>query len=321
VGLGVALAFPVALFVMLPAAWRQPWVRAAYLALPMLTIVLYVALRRLYPLFFEPLSFEEQVAQPAGLHALPTVLAGVWNLVCFAASEFPRGFFWAGRRYPDGASSIVLALVGASLAVLAWRSSSATRRAALALASLSFGIYFAIALGRTGLFPLPMMATQTRYHDVAAIPIVTLICMALQEIGRIGPLRRVPRGPLLLAALALFAWGRTRSSFHIELNAWPRLTIQNALTTIAAQVSRSPPGETAYLENGVNSKVILGPDPDISFPGLAAIFLITHEDDQLDGRTVRFVERNPDILARYRRRPESRLARLLVPPDAAKRGS
>jgi len=61
--------------------------------------------------------------------------------------------------------------------------------------------------------------------------------------------------------------------------------------------------------------VILGPDPNISFPGLAAIFLITHDDDQLDGRPVRFVERSPDVLARYRQRPESRLARLLVSPE------
>jgi len=165
-----------------------------------------------------------------------------------------------------------------------------------------------------------MMVTKTRYHYVAAIPIVTLICMALQEIGRMGPLRTVPRVPLLLAALALFGWGRARSSFHIELNAGPRLTVENALGTIAAQVSRRSPGETAYLENGANSKVILGPDPNISFPGLAAIFLITHDDDQLDGRTVRFVERSPAILARYGRMPQSRLARLLVPPDAAKLG-
>jgi hypothetical protein len=320
VGLGVALAFPVALFVMLPGAWRQPRVRIAYLALPIVTVLLYLAFRRLYPLLFEPLPFEELTTQPAGVRDLPSVLAGVWNLVCFAVSEYPRGFFWAGKVYPDRASSIVLALAGAAVAALVWRGGPGARRAAVALASLSVGIYFAIALGRTWLLPLPRMAAQLRYHYVAAIPIVALLCMALQEIGRLPVLRRVPRGPVLLAALALFAWGRTRSSFHVELNAAPRLTVEAALKRIAGQVGPVPPGQTAYIENGTGSKVMLGPVMrDIDFPGLAAIFLITHDDDQQDGRTVRFLERDPAVLAHYRLRPESRLARLLASPDGAQR--
>ena len=66
--------------------------------------------------------------------------------------------------------------------------------------------------------------------------------------------------------------------------------------------------------------MILGPVMrDIDFPGLAAIFLITHDDDQQDGRTVRFLERDPAVLAHYRLRPESRLARLLASPDGAQR--
>ena len=34
--------------------------------------------------------------------------------------------------------------------------------------------------------------------------------------------------------------------------------------------------------------------------------------DALDGRTVRFIERRPEVIAHYRDRPNSRLARLLV---------
>jgi hypothetical protein len=320
VGLGIALAFPVALFVMLPGAWRQPRVRVAYLALPIVTVVLYVAFRHLYPLLFEPLPFEELTSQPAGVRDLPSVLAGVWNLVCFAASEYPRGFFWAGKTYPDRASPIALTLAGAGIVVLVWRGDPRERRAAVALASLSVGIYFAIALGRTWLLPLPRMAAQLRYHYVAAIPIVTVLCMSLQEVGQIGPLRRVPRVPLLLATLALFGWGRARSPFHVDLNVGPRVAVESGLRTIAGKVGLVPPGGTAYLENGANTKVLLGPVmPNIDFPGLAAIFLITHDDDQVDGRTVRFVERDPAVLAHYRLRPESRLARLLAAPGDTQR--
>jgi hypothetical protein len=53
---------------------------------------------------------------------------------------------------------------------------------------------------------------QARYHYVAAIPLVVLICLALQEIGGIGPLRRLPRGALAVTVLALGVWG---SAAHV----------------------------------------------------------------------------------------------------------
>jgi len=319
IGLGVALAFPVALFVMLPAVWRQPRVRAAYLALPVVTVVVYVAFRHLYPFLFEPLSSDELASQPRDFLA---ALNGVVHLVGFAATEYPRGFFLAARAYPDRASWIALALLAAGLVVLWWRSGPAARRAAIALASLSCGIYFAIAIGRIWFLPLPTLAAQARYHYVAAIPLIALECMVLREVGQIGPLRRVPRVPLLLAALALFGWRRTRSAFHVELNVAPRLTVEAAVRTIAARVALVPPGQIAYLENGANTKVLLGfVVRQGDFPGLAAIFLVTHDGDQLDGRTVRFIERDPAIVARYANSPQSRLGQLLVPPEAAKRGS
>ena len=82
---------------------------------------------------------------------------------------------------------------------------------------------------------------------------------------------------------------------------------------IATEVSRQAPGETVYLENGTNSTVVLGVmTSNTLFPGRAAIFLLANDDDRLDGRPVRFVERDQRILARYQQ-PASRLGRLLVP--------
>jgi hypothetical protein len=77
-----------------------------------------------------------------------------------------------------------------------------------------------------------------------------------------------------------------------------------------------PPGGTAYLENGTNSRMLLGPVMrDVDFPGRAAIFLLAHDGNQLNGRTVRFIVRDPSVLAHYRQRPDSPLARLLVSPQ------
>ena len=313
VGIGVALAFPLALFVMLPAAWRQPRVRAAFLALPAVTLVLYVALRRFYAFFLEPLSFQELAAQPAGVRELPLVLTGVWKLVAVAASEYPRSFFWAARAYPDRASSIVLLMVGAAVGAAWWRGRRETRRTVVALAALCFTMYFVIALGRAWL-PLAVMVGQARYHYVAAIPIVVVICVALQEIGRLGPLRRLPRIALAAAALGLGVWGFARSTFRIEQYGAVRATVEATLRGIATEAARHAPGETVYLENGTNSAVVLGVmTPNELFPGRAAIFLLANDDDRVDGRPVRFVERDRRILTRYQQ-PPSRLGHLLVPP-------
>jgi len=321
VGIGVALAFPVVLFVMVPAAWRQPRVRAAYLALPLVTLALYVAYRRLYPIFIEPLSPGELSIQP-GLNALPRKLAGVAALVGYCASEYTRSFFGAVRAYPDRASPVVVGILAAGLGLLCWRGSGPTRRTAVAMASLCLGVYLVIVLGRIDFSgnSLNTLAGQQRYHYVGAIPIVILVCLAMQEVGRIGWLARVPRMPLLLAALALWAWVFMGSTFRVELHAGPKYVVDTALSGIDVEVSRSPAEATVYLESGANSQTMLGfVMRDIDFPGRAAIFLLAHHDDRIDGRTVRFIIRDPQILAHYRQRPDSPLARLLVSPQEANR--
>ena len=318
-GIGVALAFAAVLFAMQPAAWRRPRLRAAYFALPLVTLAVYVACRHLYPLFVEPLSPEELNAHPAGIEAMPQVLAAVAALVAFSASEYVRNFFSAAGAYPDRATPPVVAVLAAGLGLLCWRGSPETRRTAVAMASLCVGVYLSIAIGRSG-GDLIRTVTQQRYHYVAAIPIVILVCLALQEIGRIGWLARVPRVPLLLGALVVWTWGFTRSPYRVELHAGPRRVVDMAVSSIDLEVSRVPKGQIAYLENGANARTILGPvGRDIEFPGRAAIFLLAHDGDQVNGRTVRFIVRDPAVLAHYRQRPDSPLARLLASPREAAR--
>src|SRR5262249_25815994 len=124
----------------------------------------------------------------------------------------------------------------------------------------------------------------------------------------------------LLAALALWGWGFMRSTVRVDLHAGPKRVVDTALAGIDAEVSRSPAEATVYLESGANSQTMLGfVMRDVDFPGRAAIFLLTHHDDRVDGRTVRFVIRDPQILAHYRQRPESPLARLMGSPQEAGR--
>jgi len=61
---------------------------------------------------------------------------------------------------------------------------------------------------------------------------------------------------------------------------------------------------------------ILGPAVrNPSFPGRAALFLITHPSDSLDGRRVRFVEPDRQIRTFYAQAGRRRLTQLLVAPE------
>jgi hypothetical protein len=44
--------------------------------------------------------------------------------------------------------------------------------------------------------------------------------------------------------------------------------------------------------------------------------VLFNHSDQFEGRTVRFIEREPEVAQYYAQRPDTRLAHLLVPPDA-----
>jgi hypothetical protein len=53
------------------------------------------------------------------------------------------------------------------------------------------------------------------------------------------------------------------------------------------------------------------------FPGRAAVLLLHQPGDEVKDRRLRFIERDPTVLAWYAQRPDTPLARLLVAPDAA----
>jgi hypothetical protein len=74
-------------------------------------------------------------------------------------------------------------------------------------------------------------------------------------------------------------------------------------------------GATVIIDTGQPTKSLLGwVMPKRDFPGRAAVFLLTRSGDEVDGRRVRFIERDPAVRAWYAARPESRLGRLLIDP-------
>lgn len=317
VGIGVALAFPVTLFLFSPAAWRSRRIRAAYLTLPLVTIGLYVLVRRLYSIL-EPLPPGQVFAEPVILQRFDRVVPMLVELGGAGVLAVLRGNHFFPQAVRDRAW-LALALFGLAVASLLWRGDRAALRAALALVSVTLGAYAAIAVGRanaaTTFWPQSWWARQPRYHYVGSIPIVMLTCMALQRLGRLEALRALPRLPLLLAALGGAAYVFLRSDFHVDDSTACRKYVTSTLDRVALEImSTAASRETVYLENGESPSVCLGGAvQDELFPGRAALVLVAGGDGQTD-RSVRFVERDRAILERYERRPETPMARLLVGP-------
>src|SRR5262249_13793689 len=205
VGLGVALVFPVVLFLLRPAAWRHRGLRGAFLALPAVTLALYFGLRWVANRI-EPFPMEELVHEAlshSGFGAVPPMWV---QLLGFSTAGTVLGFFL--RSYPDPASLAAIAAFCVGLCVAAWGSHWAARRAMLALPALAAGIYLVIALGRAHAYeafhvPPQQAAAVSRYHYAGSLPVAVLLCLVLQQLGRLGGLRAVPRGLALAAGLAI----------------------------------------------------------------------------------------------------------------------
>jgi hypothetical protein len=82
----------------------------------------------------------------------------------------------------------------------------------------------------------------------------------------------------------------------------------------AWNVDRHPVGDIVLLDNVPTPLPFMG--HTASFPGIAAIFIMFNDGDRLDGRSVRFVEHDPDFL-RMLREQGGRAATLVVPSSKA----
>ena len=320
IGVGVALAFPVVLFLLLPGAWRQRGVRLAYLALPAVTLAAYFGLKRLSALV-EPLPAAEFIHEYMAVHGLRFAPAMLAHLLGFAIASSLLGFFFRPDRYPDALDCVAILAFASGLGLIAWRGNRKARRTGLAMVALALGAYAVVAVGRAQIsiavwHSVAQAAAFLRYHYLGTVPIVVLVCQMLQQAGRIGWLSHAPRNLALAAGLGLLIIGKLRSAPWIDEHADARAWVARATGDIAKAVDAAPPGTTVYVENGATPAI--GVWLGTEFPGRAGVFqLISPASDEIDGRRVRFIERDPKILAFWDQRPDEPIARLLVSPEHA----
>src|SRR5262249_6464135 len=147
-GIGVALAFPAVLFLLLPETFRQRGVRIAFLGLLVLVPALYFGFQRLHALFV-PVPFSESILPSVALSQYWPIVAMLWHLIAFSITGVVQGFFFVPNDYPGRASDIVVPLYLVVLVVVLFGSDAATRRRILALVCLSVGVYALVAMGRS----------------------------------------------------------------------------------------------------------------------------------------------------------------------------
>lgn len=321
-GIGVALAFPAVLFLLLPEAFRQRAVRLAFLSLLVVVPAVYFGFKRLYPIFI-PQTVPEVILGQVALSRYWPIAVMIWHLVAFSMTGLLQGFFFVPNAYPGRASEIAAPLYLGVLLVVLIASDGVTRRRLLALACLCLGVYALVAMGRSNLYLMFNMepaasARQARYHYLGLIPLAMALAVMVGQAARWAGSRSLLPAGVLAAWVAIMGQAFVRHGLPIEQRLVIRRWVDSSQALLAARIEAQPPGRDVYIENAEAPPYVLGPmlhHPE--FPGLAGVFVLTYPTNVVRGRRVEFIERVPAVLE-MSKDPASnrRLAGLLVGPEA-----
>lgn len=320
VGVGVALVFPLTLFLLTPDAFRDRRVRLLAVAFPFVVVAFFFAYRWLSGLL-DPPPVSEAAALRFAFHQLGTIAIMLGHLFAVGVAAVVLGFDFSPNAYPGTASHLaVAAYVACVLAAMA-AGDGRLRRQLAGLLLLSLGAYTLIAIGRANFLlalrmPLSVAARQLRYQYVGLLPLVIVACLVLDRACR---WRRVPlpSGVVLALWLVVTFVAFQRSGWRVDERVLFRRQIATARTALDVGIDEHPAGSDAYLTNDPLPLAMFGPAyqrPD--FPGSVALFALLYPDDVVRDRRVRFVEPDEKLLAAIRSGRHPRLSALLVGPDA-----
>ena len=239
--------------------------------------------------------------------------------------ELGQALFWA------------YAVSGMVLLALVWacrRAGSTRLRQILGFALLAGCAYGTIAVARAPLMvvlqvSIPWIATTARYQYLPQLGLAMALGLALSEavarpLSRSWPSRPRWLVPVALAAVLamvvpFYAAGARRVGTQIGAG-W-RQAVADVVTEVQRRAHAVPPGAPCYIPNQKFQDWGVVVAPEEEFPGWAAVFVLTHASDSVDGRRVFFVESNEKLVALLRRNPTARIARLVVTPEEMESGS
>jgi len=324
VGIGIALAAPLAFFLLLPPSPRRTRLCIGLTLLAAVLPILYTAMLSLSTELFGPNS-EAFVADLMMSHVnVEPVLLMLPQLFIRGFSALLLGFLplvpslrdlvsWShGVPYAAAllyAAAMIAALVG---------SPAADRRRLAALLLIATSAYGIIALGRAPFFETWRMAeaaSPARYHYVATAPLVAALCLFLARVGAWVRARARIANLALAAWLGVTAFLYAQSRPFVSLHAAARHETIAVWREIAAQIDEAP-GEEVFIRNrpfhSVGSLVV---GDRVGFPGWAAMFAAIFPSDVVRGKRVYFVVDDPEVLEAAQR--GKRMPDLLVGPQRA----
>jgi hypothetical protein len=309
------------------ASWRNRPIAAGLRLVPIFLFILawYMWVRTLHPEGFS-MAYENWVPLLA-----PIVFGGLITYI-FAGMFFPAYFsFTWGRPYAgpltEASKATILAVaVAIGLACIAAMiaSARASKQQAhrwLAVLVIPAASYAAITVGRMVVTlnlggDLYMLIFATRYQYFAS---------AFMMAGFAGALFRLPITARFLqssraVSYALVGWFVI--SFVPALTWAQRVEVDDSeyfrkgwrfLDERVEAAAASQAGKTVLVFNEPFPPMQGGmAPPPQDFPHLAAAWAVSNRTTTADGRTVRFVERDPELLATIRKNPKSRIAPLMV---------
>jgi hypothetical protein len=314
----VAIVFPVALFLLVPAALRRRGLRIAFLALPLVVVGLYGAFRQLHTLL-APLPIGQAIMESVAFSQYRPILAMLWHLIAVAVSGLLLGFRFSANDYPGAASHLAVACFAVALLGLLAGSDAATRRLCVALAVLSLGAYAMVAVGRSNVYLMfqiapAVSARQLRYQYVGMIPLAILLSLVVHHAAR--PATLAVAVLLVWTAVTAHAWSQARWS--IDQRTYCRDYVRESLRTIDGAIDAEPPGADVFIRNQRAPHLLLGPVlGHADLPGWAGLFVLAYPVNAVRGRRVHFIEDDPVVLSKARTSPGNRrLSDLLVEPEA-----
>lgn len=310
--IAVAIAWPAVALLLAPGSMRGAGRVAGVLAVSALVFLLYTGLQLVAAQAYDTPMIPLQAAHWLAERTLPAVIAFA-QLLRVGVTSLLMGAWWLPGPRSDVFSWAVLALAGLVWGVAVLRTPARERALLLAFALLAVLVYASIAAARGPLAGLLARHTSAqvgatlRYHYVPQAFLAIVACVALSRV----PGRRAALAGIWGVALL---GGVLRYDVPIELHGETRAEVDAALDELDA-VLAAPTGDTIEIPNRPLAAMGWLPNTTTQAPGLAALFVIVHPSDVVDGRVVRFVE--PAAAWRESARQRGgRTATLLVAPAA-----
>jgi hypothetical protein len=298
VGIGLTIVAPVAFFLLLPRSRRRWQLCLALLALALAVPSGYRALITEYDqlsgsvkgivglsITLGGLSYPQQILQMAG------------ELLSCGIAAVVLGFAAVPVQFPNWPSVLaIVCFAGAFLATLGV-APGRVRRVAVGLLLLAVACYAMIALGRA-LYAqsIAEAAGRTRYHYVATIPLVALLCLMINQLTSRVRRRAALHGLILLTWMGGALWFYAQAEPFIDLHAAARRETAEVLENLHQAIASAAPGQEVRIRNRPFRSIgtLLFNQPS-GFPGWAGVYTIFFPENVVDGRPVRFVVSDPDI--------------------------